>query len=146
MAASGGLTPSELLTWIASLMGSGGVTAVLVAWLGRRAAAREPTSGPGADQSSGLPRPPPGPFGCGLADRLSIERIERIEDLAVEQARTTERIFQLLGRQHAEIADQVRRLGDRVVEKIDRGIDEGRDGRRAIEDGLRDLRDHLGRG
>ncbi|RAI44691.1 hypothetical protein [Rhodoplanes roseus] len=120
-----GLTSGDVLTWWVTIFGSGTGGAVLVAWItvlrARAEARRNPAVLPAESRTA---------IGAGLAERHVVEQLDRLHGELGEAARAIERMFAANGRHHGETSDRLNRLADR----IERSIDEGRETRRAVED------------
>ena len=120
-----GLTSADVLSWWVTLFGAGSGGALLLAWIGWQRAKSEARKEPPEDQRAA---------GYGLAGRHVVEQLDRLHDRVGEIARAIERLFAATGSHHGETAEHLRKLGDRLADRIERGIDEGRDTRRAVED------------
>lgn len=123
-----GLTSSDVLSWWVTVFGAGSGGAIFLAWLGWQRAkseARRPPALPPEDQRA---------IGAALGERHIVEQLDRLHDRIGEIARAIERLFAATGSHHGETAEHLRKLGDRLADRIERGIDEGRDTRRAVED------------
>lgn len=121
----GAVSAADALSWWTALMGTGWLGAALAAWLGWRRARHDAVR-----QAPVLTDEARASIGCGIADRLAVERMDRLDETLAELGRAVERLFQAMGRQHGDIGDRIGRLGDRV----ERVHDEVREVRRAVED------------
>ncbi|CAL8981531.1 hypothetical protein RHODGE_RHODGE_02844 [Rhodoplanes serenus] len=131
----GGLTASEALSWIGTIMGGGSLGAIILAWIGYRRAQAEARQ----QRAPKLSAEARDAIGCELAERFAAERaaperLDRIEAALAEHGRATERLFQALGRHHGDMSDKLSRATDRIEARIDRAIDEVRETRRAVDD------------